>query len=103
MTAMEIRAYRNLNTKLVRIEELDKLMVNLIEHGIGFKEEEDFLRKEEMKLRGLRGSKLRKEMIIQIMKTKLRDNRILGDRVRGQRNKTSLKTSWGQGLRNVGG
>ena len=86
MTALEIRAYRNLNSRLVRIEELDRLMVNLSEHSIGFRDEEEFLRKEENKLRGLRGLKMRKEMILGIMKSKIRDNRIMGDKIRNQRN-----------------
>ena len=55
MTAEEIRAYRNMNAKLVKIEELDRLMVNLTEYGIGFRDEEEFMRKEEMKLKGMRG------------------------------------------------
>ena len=52
MAASEIRAYRSLSTQLVKTEELDKLLGNLIERGVGLREEEDFMRKEEGKLKG---------------------------------------------------
>ena len=76
MTAEEIRAYRNMNAKLVKVEELDRLMVNLTECEVGFRDEEEFMRKEEMKLKGMRGQKLKRDMVLNIMKTKIRYNRI---------------------------
>ena len=87
MSAQEIRAYRSMNSKLVKVEELDKLMGNLIERGIGFKEEEEFIIRENLKLKGAKGKKLKKDFVLQLMKLKLRDNRILGEKIRNQRNK----------------
>ena len=43
MTAQEIRAFRSLSTRLIKIEERGNLIGNLMARGVGFKEEEDFL------------------------------------------------------------
>ena len=85
MSAQEIRAYRTTSTRLVRIEERDKLLGNLVQAGIGLKEVEEFV--EETKLRGTRMNyKLKREIVAKTMKVKIRDNRALGDRVRSTRN-----------------
>ena len=40
MTAREIRVFRNLSSKLIKIEERGRLLGILIERGVGLKEEE---------------------------------------------------------------
>ena len=52
MSALEIRAFRNLAYKLVKIQERGKLMGNLISAGIGLREVEEFVRHEVNKLKG---------------------------------------------------
>ena len=51
MTAKEIRAYRTLSARLIKLEEQGNLIGNLIARGVGFKEEEDFVIHEHSKFR----------------------------------------------------
>ena len=60
MSAQEIRALRNLATKLVRIEERDKLIGNLMRIGIGMREVEEYVRHKESKLRNFQKSNYKK-------------------------------------------
>ena len=67
MSAQEIRAYRSTSTKLVRLEERNKLLGNLVEAGIGVKEVEEFVTNEENKLRGTKMNyKLKSEIVAKI-------------------------------------
>ena len=52
MTAQEVRKFRNLTSKLIKIEERSKLFRKLQSKGIGLKEEEEFVRREQAKLKG---------------------------------------------------
>ena len=52
MSAMEIRALRNLSTKLVKSEERGKLLWELKKAGMGVREIEEFVGHEMDKLRG---------------------------------------------------
>ena len=79
--------YRSISTKLVRLEERDKLLGNLVLAGIGVKEVDEFVTHGENKLRGTKMNfKLKREIEAKTMKLKMRDNRVLGDRVRTTRN-----------------
>ena len=51
MTSREIRVFRNLSSKLIKIEERGRLLGILIARGVGLKEEEEFVRHEEGKLK----------------------------------------------------
>ena len=86
MSAQEVRAWRNLAKQLVMIEERSKLLGMLIARGIGLREEEEFMIHEKEKFRGEKVGKLfekkSKEMVAQTMKLKIKDNNIIGERVR---------------------
>ena len=49
MAAWEVRKYRNTSYKLVKIEERSKMMERLIARKVGFREIEEFVRKEKYK------------------------------------------------------
>ena len=51
MSARDIRVYRSLSSKLVKIEERGRLLGILIALGVRFKEEEEFLRHNTKKLK----------------------------------------------------
>ena len=53
MAAQEVREYRNLSKKLVEIEERGRLLKTLLERKIGLNEEENFVRKELVKTKGV--------------------------------------------------
>ena len=90
MSAQEVRAWRNLAKQLFMVEERSKLLGMLIAKGIGLREEEEFMIHEKEKFRGEKVGKLfekkSKEMVAQTMKLKIKDNNIIGERVRRARN-----------------
>ena len=55
MSAKEVRTFRNLASKLVRAEETGKLLGNLMSANLGVREIEEFIVKEDHKLKGANG------------------------------------------------
>ena len=89
MTAREIRVFRNLSSKLIRIEERGRLLGILIARGVGLKEEEEFVRHEEGKLKCQKTNlKKRKEIVKLLMIEKIRDNKKLEKKTRKLRNRS---------------
>ena len=79
MTAQDIRNLRKVTYQLVEAEERSTHIRNLISHSVGLREEEEFRRKEERKLKGGKGFDRKKETIKLAMKEKQRDNfKLLG-------------------------
>ena len=74
MVASEMRKFRNVATKLVESEERDRMLKSLLSKGIGLREEEEFMKNEESKLRGGKTITMKKEIIQSLMKNKIRDN-----------------------------
>ena len=76
MSALEIRAFRNIATKLVKSEERGKLLGNLKSARVGVREVEEFVSHEENKLRGTetKNYKSRRELVAQTMELKINDN-----------------------------
>ena len=78
MAAQEVREYRNLSKKLVDIEERGRLLKTLLTRKIGLNEEEHFVQKELVKMKGVNGniSKIRfnqrKKIIALSMKYKVK-------------------------------
>ena len=101
MAAKDIRAYRTLSAKLVRLEERGKIIGNLIALGIGFKEEEEFVRHEASKFRTSKNFGKKKEIIRLVMSEKLRDNHKIEGKTRKLRNKTlgKIENSMGKNSR----
>ena len=93
MSAQEIRAFRNIATKLVKTEERGKLMGNLKNARVGLREIEEFVLKEENKLRGTEGKnyKLRRELVAKAMDLKIKDNWKTGVGLRKARNRLKGK------------
>ena len=91
MSAKEVRAFRNLASKLVKTEETGKLLGNLISANIGVREIEEFVIHEDKKLKGNNVSnsnaRYRREMVSNCMKIKFRDNWKTGVGIRKARNK----------------
>ena len=98
MSAQEIRANRNLSSRLVRTEERSKLLGNLIARGVGLKEEEEFLRHEHSKFRCNREYRKKKEIITLAMKEKLRNDRKFEAKTRKSRNLMlgKIEGKWGK-------
>ena len=89
MTAREIRAFRKLSSKLVKIEERGRLLGILIARGVGLREEEDFIRHEEGKLKCQKTNLMkRKEIVKLLMIEKKKDNLKLENKTRKIRNLT---------------
>ena len=78
MSAKEVRTFRNLASKLVRAEETGKLLGNLMSANLGVREVEEFVRKEDHKLKGATDNsnnhKNRRNIVMSCMKIKYRDN-----------------------------
>ena len=78
MAAQEVREYRNLSKKFVEIEERGRLLKTLLTRKIGLHEEEHFVQKELVKIKGVNGniSKIkfnqRKKIIALSMKYKVK-------------------------------
>ena len=88
MSAREIRAYRNVSTKLTKIEERGRLIGILMARGVGFKEEEEFIEHEETKFHSNKNKMKRKREIVKmLMMEKKRDNAKHENRTRKLRNK----------------
>ena len=112
MSALEIRAFRNLAYKLVKIQERGKLMGNLISAGIGLREVEEFVRHELNKLKGSyhkEGNqqmnrnnyifKNTREIVAKTMAMKQKDNIKMGRGTTRARNKLKGKIEEKLGLR----
>ena len=86
MAAQEVRENSNLSKKLVEIEERGRLLKTLLERKIGLNEEENFVRKELVKTKGVNNnnSKVktdqRREIITLSMKFKVKDNHLHGEK-----------------------
>ena len=91
MSAKELRAYRTLSSRLVKIQERGSLIGNLLARGVGFKEEEDFLRHEQAKFRTSCKYGKKKEIITLVMEEKMRDNRKNEGKVRKLRDSVLRK------------
>ena len=85
---MEERKFRSLSSKLVCIEERSRLLKNLSKHGIGLREEEEFLRKESLKCKGEKKFDKKNEILKLLMNNKIKDNTRWGTKVRRLRNRT---------------
>ena len=90
MTAKEIREYRNVSKKLVEVEERSKMLEKLKKHKVCFSEEEGFVRDmgSKMKILGNKRSvktKQHEEFVSLALKYKLRDNALLGTKLRKRR------------------
>ena len=84
---MESRTYIKLARKLVICEERTKLLRMMIQEGVGFREEEQFVLHEAEKLKGNNDhfKKERREILAPIMKRKLKDNIIYEKNLRTRR------------------
>ena len=88
MTARDVRALRKLTIKLTEAEARSEHIRKMIRKKIGFREEEEFLAKEERKLRGTKINFKKKEKIVSlVMQEKLRDNEKLGENLKKERNR----------------
>ena len=67
MSAREIRVYRNLSAKLTKIEERGRLIGNLIARGLGFREEEEFIKHEISKFHNKTTQLTKKKEIVKMM------------------------------------
>ena len=88
MTATDIRNLRRVSYQLVEAEERNTLIRNLISHQVGFREEEEFRRKEGNKLKGGRGFDKKKATVMMAMREKQKDNFKYEGKLRRLRNKT---------------
>ena len=91
MAASEQEAFRRISRKLVEAEERGTLMSSLIERGLGFKEEEDFMIVAEAKLKGGRAHRKKKEIVSLTMKEKFKDNSLFTAKLRKKRNQARKK------------
>ena len=64
MAALDIKNLKKLTYQLVEAEERGILIKNLISQNVGFREEEEFRRKEEKKFKGGKGFDGRKDLLI---------------------------------------
>ena len=102
MSAREIRAYRNLSAKLTKIEERGRLIGNLMARGVGFREEEEFIKHEISKFHNKTTQMTKKKEIVKMMMMeKQRDNIKHGKKIRSLRNKTlgEIENTLGQNSR----
>ena len=88
---VEIRAYRDLNKKLVNIQERGVMLAKLVSKGVGLRQQEENRLCEEGKLRGNNLKKEGRKLVTLAMKIKIRDNKISMDRVKRLRNKSRGK------------
>jgi len=76
MTARDIKTLKRLNIKLTETEVRSEFLKRMVKKKIGLREEEEFLTKEEIKLRGSKlNSKKREEIVTLLMKEKIKDNK----------------------------
>ena len=74
-TAKEEKAFRRLSRGLMEAEERSQMIRSLLAKEVGFREEEEFIRREESKLKGGGDySKMRMEILSLAMGKKLKDN-----------------------------
>ena len=87
--------------QLVENEERSQFFRRMIARKIGCKEEEDFMNREEVKLKGGGNFKKNRKVVDLIMREKLRDNLKLGEKIRKQRSRliTSIKNTLGPNSR----
>ena len=88
MTAKDIRNLRRISYQLVEAEERSILIRNLISKKVGFREEEEFRRKEEEKCKGGKSFDRRKVTVMVAMREKQKDNFKFEGKLRRLRNKT---------------
>ena len=86
MAESDIRAYRTISKRLVRVEERGIMLRNLLAKGIGLKEEEDFIMRLGSKFKCRKKFGKRKEILGIMMKEKLRDNTYWEGKTRSLRN-----------------
>ena len=93
MSALEIRELRNTAAKMIKSEERGKLLRELIKSGIGVREIEEFVMNEESKLRTKSKSNIKKgrDIVVELMKIKMRDNVREGNKLRKAKNKLRKK------------
>ena len=113
MSAVEIRTLRNLASKLVKIEERDKLMGILEKSGVGLRDVEEFVMSEENKLKNKMNksnsmranNKKKRDIVTKIMNSKMRDNRREGVKIRKARNhmRRKIEETLGQNSRQCRG
>ena len=97
MTAQDVRSLRKMTYQQVQSEERSSHIRNLLAKGVGFREEEEFHRKEGEKLKGGREFDQRKKIVKLAMQEKLRDNyKFLGRLLRQKAKVTSkIGRAWG--------
>ena len=93
MTAQEARVYKKIASKLIVAEERSKLLMGLIAKKIGFKEEEDFIQHELIKLKGKNQNfgKERDGILALLMGRKLKDNIAFECKLRRDRDQARKK------------
>ena len=74
MTAQDRRELRKITYQVVEAEERGVLIRNLLSKGVGFREEEEFWKKEKLKLKGGKEFDKKKGIVNLAMKEKLQDN-----------------------------
>ena len=86
MAAPDIRAYRTISSRLIRVEERGIMLKNLLAKGIGLKDEEDFLSRVGSKFKSRKKFGKRKEVLGLMMREKIRDNLYWEGKTRSLRN-----------------
>ena len=77
MVAKDIRVFRSLSKKLVKIEERSSLLGNLIVQGVGLKEEEEFLVHEQAKFKSDHKFKRKKDVMKLTMLTSMERRNVM--------------------------
>ena len=86
MTASDIRAYRTISRRLIRVEERGIMLKNVLAKGIGLREEEEFISRMGSKFKSRKKFGKRKEVLGIMMKEKMRDNFYWEGKTRSLRN-----------------
>ena len=89
--AQDKKTLRKLTYQLIEAEERGHLIRDLLANGVGFREEEEFLRKERAKLKGGKTFDDRKLTVKLAMGEKQKDNYKLIDKLRRQKSKLTKK------------
>ena len=104
MVAWDTRVLKRLTVKLIIAEERSQHLKKLVKKKIGLREEEEFLRKEKSKLRGIKFDSKKKEKVIAlIMEEKLKDNLRYQEEIKKLRNKARRKMEDGEELSHMQG
>ena len=86
MADSDIRAYRTISKRLVRVEERGIMLKNLQANGIGLRDEEEFILRISNKFKSRKRFGKKKEILGIMMKEKLRDNFYWEGKTRSLRN-----------------